>query len=292
MAKIFAKKHFGQNFLQDERVLDAIIQAIPDFVVKNKIPLVEIGAGLGDLTNRLLSLGNITAYEVDGDLLPHLRARFVCELQSERLKLINADVMDIDRLFLSEYFLVANLPYYIATALVVRALRDPLCLGFLVMTQLEVAQKFCAKAGEREFGALSVLAASVAKCEIKIIVPPSAFNPAPKVQSAVFLAEFLKQNEFLDSIKLDSIESKNENDTLPPLRDFTPLEKILKIAFLAPRKTILNNFAKSYGKELAEQILQSANIHLNARPSDLDVPCYHRLLKICEVENARRKSTK
>ncbi|WP_434965569.1 rRNA adenine N-6-methyltransferase family protein, partial [Helicobacter rodentium] len=77
--KTLAKKHFGQNFLQDENVLNAIIQSIPKW--NQAIEIVEIGAGLGDLTNKLLSLGNITAYEVDKDLIPYLQERLQSALE-------------------------------------------------------------------------------------------------------------------------------------------------------------------------------------------------------------------
>ncbi|MCM1225363.1 MAG: hypothetical protein NC548_64050, partial [Lachnospiraceae bacterium] len=87
-----AKKHFGQNFLSDESVLERIIQSIPKR--DKEVELVEIGTGLGDLTNKLLSLGNITTYEVDKDLIPYLQKHFKTALDCGQLNLEIGDVLE------------------------------------------------------------------------------------------------------------------------------------------------------------------------------------------------------
>lgn len=226
--------------------------------------IVEIGAGLGDLTNKLLGLGNITSYEVDKELIPYLQERFKKELESKRLSLIIGDVLEIwqGRSFREEpYFLVANLPYYIATLIIVKCLKDPRCKGLLVMVQKEVAEKFCAKSGDSNFSALSVLAQSTSTLEYLFSVPPEAFTPAPKVDSAVFLAQKV-ESQIIDSAFLENLES------------------LLKVAFNAPRKTILNNLSKAYSKECVESALKSLEIPPTFRPHQLDTPTYHRLLKL------------
>ena len=256
-----AKKHFGQNFLQDENVLNAIIQSIPKR--NQEVEIVEIGAGLGDLTNKLLSLGNITAYEVDKDLIPYLQTRFKNALKCGRLCLEIGDVLEIWRgesLRQKPYFLVANLPYYIATLLVVKTLKDSLSCGCVVMTQKEVAQKFCATCGESDFSALSVLAQSVGEATLLFDVPPTAFVPPPKVTSSVFLLQKIANP--------------------PSFEDLEHLESLLKVAFSAPRKTILNNLSKAYPKEAVIDALESLQIAPSKRPHEIDTPNYHRLLKI------------
>ncbi|WP_297811735.1 16S rRNA (adenine(1518)-N(6)/adenine(1519)-N(6))-dimethyltransferase RsmA [uncultured Helicobacter sp.] len=256
-----AKKHFGQNFLQDESVLEAIIQSIPK--MNQEIERIEIGAGLGDLTNKLLSLGHITAYEVDEDLIPHLKKRFQVALDCGQLCLEASDVLESWRgisLREKSYFLISNLPYYIATLLVLKAIKDPLSKGCVVMTQKEVAQKFCAQCGESDFSALSILTQSVGEATLLFDVPPSAFVPPPKVTSSVFLLQ------------------KVANP--PSFKDLEHLESLLKVAFSAPRKTILNNLSKNYPKQVIIDALESLAIAPSKRPHEIDTPNYHRLLKI------------
>ena len=259
--KTLAKKHFGQNFLQDENVLNAIIQSIPKW--NQAIEIVEIGAGLGDLTNKLLSLGNITAYEVDKDLIPYLQERLQSALECGSLSLEIGDVLEIwkgESLRRKDYFLVSNLPYYIATKIVIKTIKDPLSCGCVVMTQKEVAQKFCAQCGESDFSALSVLAQSVGEATLLFDVPPSAFVPPPKVTSSVFLLQKIANP--------------------PSFKDLEHLESLLKVAFCAPRKTILNNLSKAYPKQAIIDALESLQIAPSKRPHEIDTPNYHRLLKI------------
>lgn len=231
--------------------------------MEQNIELIEIGAGLGDLTNKLLSLGNITAYEVDKELIPYLQNRFSNALKSGHLRLEIGDVLEIwdsQSLRKKPYFLVANLPYYIATLLVVKTIKDPLSKGCVVMTQKEVAEKFCAECGESNFSALSVLTQSVGEATLLFDVPPSAFVPQPKVTSSVFLLEKLAN---------------------PPIfKELEHLESLLKVAFSAPRKTILNNLSKAYPKQTIIDALQSLAIASSKRPHEIDTLNYHRLLKI------------
>ncbi|WP_245892641.1 16S rRNA (adenine(1518)-N(6)/adenine(1519)-N(6))-dimethyltransferase RsmA [Helicobacter valdiviensis] len=244
--------------MQDEFVLDKIIQSIP----KTNTQIIEIGAGLGDLTNKLLSLGDITAYEVDTELLPYLKERFAKELQNGKLKLQMGDILKIweGKSFRENpYFLVSNLPYYIATLLVLKAIKDPLCEGFVVMTQKEVAEKFCARAKDSDFGALSVLLGSVGGGELILEVPKEAFIPPPKVTSAVFRCQKTKECDFAF---------------------LQNLEKLLQIAFSAPRKTLLNNLQKHYEKEKILEAFAKLEIQANSRPHEIDTPLYHRLLEI------------
>ncbi|WP_104721237.1 16S rRNA (adenine(1518)-N(6)/adenine(1519)-N(6))-dimethyltransferase RsmA [Helicobacter mesocricetorum] len=259
MNKILAKKHFGQNFLQDESVLTQIIQSIPK--LKSTIEIIEIGTGLGDLTNKLLSLGSITTYEVDKELVPYLKEHFKQALNMGALRLEVGDILQIwkkENLREKPYFLISNLPYYIATPLIIKAIKDSMCQGFLVMTQKEVALKFCANVGESDFSALSVLIKSIGESKLLFDVPPQCFNPPPKVISSVFLFTKTKyeENDFLEK-----------------------LEKLLKIAFNMPRKTLFNNLAKSYDKTKILECLQKLDINTNKRPHEIDTFFYHQLLK-------------
>lgn len=255
-----AKKKFGQNFLKDTFFLDRIIQAIPN----TQSQLIEIGIGLGDLTDRLLKIHNLIAYEVDRDLCSLLSDRHQKTMQEERLKLICCDVMELQNktawLYEEPYFLVSNLPYYIATHIVLRVLRDSMCEGFVVMTQKEVAEKFCANAMEKEFCALSVIAQSVGEVEFLFEVPASAFEPAPKVTSAVF-----KVKKKSNPMTLDELEA---------------LEYLLKIAFASPRKKLAKNLLAFYPKQRINEVFTAIDLNDNVRPHELPTSLYHRLLKI------------
>ncbi|MBQ6223968.1 MAG: 16S rRNA (adenine(1518)-N(6)/adenine(1519)-N(6))-dimethyltransferase RsmA, partial [Campylobacter sp.] len=190
---IKAKKEFGQNFLKDSVILDKIVQAIPN----DTSNIIEIGPGLGDLTLRLLKISKVKSYEIDRDLEKILTAKFATELENGRFELVLGDALEIWQnggLSKKKYFLAANLPYYVATNLILRAIDDDNCLGFVVMVQKEVALKFSATSKNSEFGAISVLANLFGKCEFLFEVPPLAFEPPPKVTSAVMR---LVKNEFL-----------------------------------------------------------------------------------------------
>ncbi|MCI7047384.1 MAG: 16S rRNA (adenine(1518)-N(6)/adenine(1519)-N(6))-dimethyltransferase RsmA [Helicobacter sp.] len=237
-----------------------MVQSIPKEF--RDLKFIEIGAGLGDLTNKLLSLGNITAYEVDKELIPYLKERFKVALENGQLELKIGDIIEIwsgESLENKPYFLISNLPYYIATLLVVKAIKDPLCKGCVVMTQKEVALKFCAIQNQSDFSALSVLAQSVGEAKMLFEVPPSAFVPQPKVTSAVFLIE------------------KNQ---IPSSDFFVKLEELLKIAFNTPRKTLFNNLSKVYSKEKIMETLETLGIVSSKRPHEIDTTDYHRLLKL------------
>ena len=261
---IQAKKRFGQNFLQDLTVLEKIIESMPN----NDNRIVEIGPGLGDLTKLLVKVKSVEAFEVDTDLCELLQERFAQYLKDMTLKLHCGDVLESwdATLVKTKYDLVANLPYYVATNIVLKALSDPNCENILVMVQLEVARKFCAKPGEKSFGALSVIASSVAKCEITQIVPPSAFDPAPKVDSAVML--------------LRKFENRCDEE----------FERFLKICFKQPRKTLLKNLSSEFDKTKLTEVFDTLLLPHTIRPHQLSTDDYHQLYKIKESLDGRRES--
>ena len=252
---IKAKKQYGQNFLKDKSVLEKIIQAIS----KDTENIVEIGPGLGDLTQELLKISRVKAIEIDEDLLPFLRQKFKTQIASGKLSLINADASKLFEKGLDEkpYFLVANLPYYVATNLILSALKDENCLKLLVMVQKEVGLKFCAKAGDSDFSALGVLSSLICKREFLFEVAPKSFEPAPKVSSAVILLE--KQNYFNELCELGAFES------------------FLKLCFKAPRKTLLSNL-KPFKNELLK-FLSERNLKENIRPHELCAKSYLELFE-------------
>ncbi len=260
---IKAKKKFGQNFLKDESVKQQIIQAMPN----DDKPVVEIGPGLGDLTEKLLLAGRqVEAFEIDLELCGYLQDKFQTQIDSGQLALICNDVLEVwqhDALHDKAYHLIANLPYYVATNIILKALGDPNCRTILVMIQKEVAEKFAAQSGQKSFSALSVLANSISNAQILFDVGPESFDPPPKVTSAV-----LKLEKFTDYDKL--FKSKKE------LQAF---EAFLKAAFKQPRKMLIRNLQELYPKATLLEQFETLEIPQNARPHQLDTSKYHLLFK-------------
>jgi len=253
MEKVVAKKKFGQNFLKDETVLRKIVEAMPH--TDNKI--VEIGPGLGDLTKYLVDVRSVEAFEVDTDLCKLLQSKFDKEIATKRLHIHCGDVLEAwqSSLIDEDYDLVANLPYYIATNIILKALADPKCKNILVMVQLEVAEKFCASEGEKVFGSLSVITQSVGEAQIVVQVPPTAFEPPPKINSAVFLIQ-------------KTTDRSNE--------DF---EGMLRVAFKQPRKTLMKNLSVVYDKEKLQIVFNELEFTLTIRPHQVSTKDYHQLYK-------------
>ena len=271
---IKAKKEFGQNFLKDSVILDKIVQAIPN----DTSNIVEIGPGLGDLTLRLLKISKVKSYEIDRDLEKILTAKFADELENGRFELVLGDALEIWQnggLSEKKYFLAANLPYYVATNLILRAIDDDNCLGFVVMVQKEVALKFCATSKNSEFGAISVLANLFGKCEFLFEVPPLAFEPPPKVTSAVMRQV---KNEFL-----------SEHKKFANLDEYAEFKGFLRICFSAPRKTLFKNLSSKFDKNLLNEIFANLQISQTIRSHELDFALFLKIFKNLKVENERRK---
>lgn len=247
------KKHLGQNFLKSFSYIHQIIESIPTLPYQ----LVEIGIGLGDLTQELAKRDSLKAYEVDSDLCSLFRKNFASLITDKRVELIQQDVLEIEQkqgwLHPSEYVLVSNLPYYIATPIILRLLRDNACKYLVVMTQKEVAQKFCAHSKESAFCALSVLAQTFGKPQMLFDVPNTAFEPAPKVTSSVFCID------------------KTQNTAY----EGSGFEEFLKMAFCAPRKKLAKNLQKAFTD--ITSLLESLHIRDDARPHEVSTEQYHHI---------------
>jgi 16S rRNA (adenine1518-N6/adenine1519-N6)-dimethyltransferase len=238
------KKRFGQNFLKDRFYLEKIVQAIPD----GETPIVEIGSGLGDLTEKLLEKrGVVVGYEIDRDLCQILKEKF------PTLQLKCGDALEIwqreGSLWSGEYDIVANLPYYIATKLILMGLGDSAVKNMVVMVQKEVADKFLAQPGERNYSPLAIIAQSVGKVERIVNVPPGAFYPPPKVDSSVI--RFRKEKGSYN-------------------REFA---QFLRQAFKNPRKTLKKNL----GSLLPPEKLEEFGLSPSIRPHQVDISTFFQL---------------
>ena len=256
----FANKRYGQNFLKNDAIIKQIVQSIPN----DNLRVAEIGPGLGDLTKELVTTRNVTAFEVDRRLCEHLQTIFSEAIHAETLKITCGDVLKNweDNLLLDEpYHLVANLPYYIATNIILKALKDENCQSVLVMVQKEVAEKFSAQAGEKAFSGLSVLTQTVGFGELLFDVGAENFVPPPKVTSSILLIRK---------------ERSEEN------KDF---EDFLKIAFKQPRKKLSKNLATHYPKDKIEALLKDLEVSLTIRPHEAETSMYHHLYNELNKDN-------
>ena len=265
MEKVKAKKQYGQNFLKDTTILDKIIQSMPN----NNNYVVEIGPGLGDLTKNLVKYKDMTAYEVDTDLIGILESKFNIEIKEGRLKLIHTDVLEAwdkqKTLHDGKYDLIANLPYYIATNIILRAFEDKNCEHIIVMVQKEVAEKFTAKVNNKDYSSLGIITESISiDSRILFDVPPESFDPPPKIISSIL---YIKKDmdKYLD-------------------KDFN---KFLKACFVQPRKKLSKNLTSVIDKNTISKIYEELNINDNVRPHEVSSSLYSQMHT--RVINGRNK---
>ena len=180
------RKSLGQHFLHDRSFIARIVDALAPAPHET---IVEIGPGRGALTDILRErAGRVVAIEYDRMLAAILRERYAGDT---RVRIIQADVLEVD---LGDaaggtYALVGNVPYYITTPILFHALRPPRAERAVFLVQREVAERMTADAGRAEYGALSVNLQALARAELVIRVPAGAFQPPPKVESAVVRVE-------------------------------------------------------------------------------------------------------
>ena len=176
------RKSLGQHFLSDPRILARIADAV---ALTSDETVVEIGAGRGSLTDALLArAARVVAIEIDRKLVELLREKYANE---PRLTIVEADVLDVNlgEVAGGAYALAGNVPYYITTPILFQALRQPRALRSVLLVQKEVAARMAAPPGADDYGALSVNVQAVADVELLFRIPAGAFNPPPRVDSAV-----------------------------------------------------------------------------------------------------------
>jgi 16S rRNA (adenine1518-N6/adenine1519-N6)-dimethyltransferase len=239
-----AKKHLGQHFLKDEVIAEKIGDTLKLEGYKN---VLEIGPGMGVLTKYLIKKNTeVIAMDLDTESIAFLKENY----PNENLKILEADFLkyDLSQLFGDEQFAITgNFPYNISTQIVFKTLewkeRIP---EFTGMFQKEVAQRICSKEGSKAYGILSVLAQAFYDAEYLFTVPPSVFNPPPKVDSGV--------------LRL----SRKKDFSIPC--DEKMLYKVVKTAFQQRRKTLRNSL-KSFN--LSDKIKEDTIF--GQRPEQLSV---------------------
>jgi 16S rRNA (adenine1518-N6/adenine1519-N6)-dimethyltransferase len=212
---------FGQHFLSSQPVLDRIAGLVCG---TTKPHVLEIGPGRGALTGKLLACASrVTAVEIDPELHLYLRSRFA---GTANLELIRADALEIDFGRYRPDIIAGNLPYYVATPLIERTVRLGLPGVFLI--QKEVAERLAAKPRNRDYGFLTVQTQLFAQPDLVFTVPPGAFKPAPKVDSAVV-----------------RLTPRNRAGELG-IQDVEAFLSFLSACFRQKRKTLRNNLRESF----------------------------------------------
>ena len=241
------KKKFGQNFLNDNNVIDSIAQSIKPGV--NDL-IIEIGPGAGALTKRLKGYNaNLIAYEIDTELEDTLN-----KLVNDKTKIIFDDFMnrdikeDIKDYNYDKLYVIGNLPYYITTPIVMKIIESNLDIEeFVIMIQKEVADRFSAKPKSKDYGSISVFLNYFFDIKYLFTVNRNKFTPAPNVDSAVI--KFTKKSNLLDV-------------------DFDKFNKLVKNSFQFKRKNLRNNL-RGYDLDKINSILNEHGFSLDNRAEDL-----------------------
>lgn len=238
------KKSLGQNFLIDPNILRNIVSHAE---LTKDSAAVEIGPGIGALTEHLArAAGKVVSFEIDQRLLPVLEDTLS---PYDNVQIIHSDILEADTKTIfaeqladfEDIMVVANLPYYVTTPILLKLLHDRLPIrGMVVMMQKEVADRITAKPGTKEYGSLSIAIQYYMDAEVAMTVPKTVFMPPPNVDSAV--------------IKLTR---RDEPAVLVKDEDFLFL--VSRGSFVQRRKTILNNLQTSLpeGKARKEEILKA-----------------------------------
>ena len=253
------RKSLGQHFLTDPRILDRIADAVtlaPDETV------VEIGPGRGSLTDALLRrAARVVAIEIDRKLVELLRERYANE---PRLTIIEGDVLEVNlgELAGGAYALAGNVPYYITTPILFQALRQPRALRSVLLVQREVAARMAAAPGADDYGALSVNVQAVATVEMLFRIPAGAFNPPPRVDSAV-------------------VRVTPRADPVVPAGMEEPFRTFVQAAFALRRKQmrrVVRTIAVRSATD-AEAALAACRIDPDARPETLSAEQFYSLAR-------------
>lgn len=244
-------KAFGQNFIFDSNLLEKIVD---DAGVDESTTVLEIGCGAGTLTKHIAKrVKRVVGYEIDTNLRPVLAENLAdCpNVEINFTDVMKVSTKEIEEKLKDEYVIVANLPYYITTPIIFKFLQEAKRLKRLViMVQLEVADRLCAKENTSEYGTITVAIDSVANAKIMRIVKKNMFTPQPKIDSAI--------------VRIDFEEKYKITDT-------EILNKLIRGAFQNRRKTLSNNLKATFALNSTQisEIFEKINISETVRGESL-----------------------
>lgn len=259
------KKKFGQNFIFDKNFLNSLLE---DFNLSSNSVVVEIGAGMGTLSECLANkYSKVLSFEIDNTLKEHLHD---IEKKYKNIEFIFNDILkedvgDIEKqLGNQDYFLIANLPYYITSAIIFKFLFESKYLkSMFVMVQKEVGERFCAKSKTKDYGIPTVLINTFASCKIIRNVKRKMFVPEPKVDSCI-LEINLNKNKY-------------------KIKDIDKYRAFVSNSFRMKRKTLYNNlFSCGIKKDEIVKDLEKLKIKADSRPEMLEVSQFVDLFNLTE----------
>ncbi|VTT23708.1 16S rRNA (adenine(1518)-N(6)/adenine(1519)-N(6))-dimethyltransferase RsmA [Streptococcus gordonii] len=261
------KKSFGQNFLTDTNILQKIVDTAE---IDKKVNVIEIGPGIGALTEFLAeNAAEVMAFEIDDRLVPILADTL---RDFDNVTVVNQDILKVD---LAQYIaefknpdlpikVVANLPYYITTPILMHLIESGIPFSeFVVMMQKEVADRISAQPNTKAYGSLSIAVQYYMTAKVAFIVPRTVFVPAPNVDSAIL--KMVRREQ-------PAVEVQDEKFFF----------KVTKASFVHRRKTLWNNLTSYFGKSeevkaKLENALAKANLVANVRGEALDLEAFARL---------------
>ncbi len=259
-SKIELKKSLGQNFLTDVNIVRKIVNTAN---VDENTSVIEIGPGIGALTEILLEQANdVTAVEIDQRLIPILEQTF----SEENFQVINQDFLNIKPEELRSLVqkdkvkVVANLPYYITTAIITKILLEmPFIDELYIMVQKEVAERIAADSRTKKYNSLSVFCQTISEVNYEFTVKKTVFDPVPKIDSAII-----------------SFKRKEHNVNI------LEFEKFVQNAFKQKRKTLVNNLNATYGLSKQDIItfLEENEIKTNIRSEEISVSEFQELYNL------------
>ncbi len=261
------KKSFGQNFLTDTNILQKIVDTAE---IDKKVNVIEIGPGIGALTEFLAeSAAEVMAFEIDDRLVPILADTL---RDFDNVTVVNQDILKVD---LAQYIaefknpdlpikVVANLPYYITTPILMHLIESGIPFSeFVVMMQREVADRISAQPNTKAYGSLSIAVQYYMTAKVAFIVPRTVFVPAPNVDSAI-----------LKMVRRDqpAVEVQDEKFFF----------KVSKASFVHRRKTLWNNLTSHFGKSEETKVkltaaLEQAELSPSVRGEALTLVDFARL---------------
>ncbi|HEV7837551.1 MAG TPA: 16S rRNA (adenine(1518)-N(6)/adenine(1519)-N(6))-dimethyltransferase RsmA, partial [Gemmatimonadaceae bacterium] len=242
-------KRYGQHFLSDQSILTAIVDALGP---TSSDTVVEIGPGRGSLTEVLAERsGKVIGIEIDRALVDQLRKKFA---DKPNVEIIQADILETDIASFApdDYLLIGNVPYYITTPILFKALEPPMPRRSVVLVQSEVADRMAGNENTESYGALSVNVSVVARVERVLDVPARAFRPPPKVESAVVRVTPL-------------------SEPLVPRESLVAFRAFIQAVFGLRRKQMLRVLRTVRGLAVTDagKILDNAGVAADARPETI-----------------------